>query len=57
MEVDDTSSEGPPQGDCEVDIIDAVGTSLGDGLIVEHVEDTCSLEVKFKTFCAAFRPW
>ena len=57
MEVDDTSSEGPPQGDCEVDIIDAVGTSLGDGLIVEHVEDTSSLEVKFKTFCAAFRPW
>lgn len=53
-EVDDTSSEGLPQGDCKVDI-DAEGTSLGGDLIVVHVED--SLEVKFKPFCAAFRPW
>ena len=54
MEVDDISSEGPPQGDCKVDI-DAEGTSLGEDSVVVHVED--SLEVKFKTFCAAVRPW
>lgn len=54
MEVDDTSSEGPPQGDCTADV-DAEGTPLGEDLVVVHVED--SLEVKFKTFCAALRPW
>lgn len=54
MEADDISSEGPPQEDCKFDV-DAEGTPLGEDLRVEHVED--SLEVKFKTFCTALRPW
>ena len=54
MEVDDTSSEGPPQGDCRPDA-DTEGTPLEKDLVLVHVED--SLEVKFKTFCAALRPW
>jgi len=54
MDVEDKSSEGPPQGHCKADV-DAEGTPLGEDLVVVHVED--SLEVKFKTFCAALRPW
>lgn len=53
MEVDDISTVGPPQGDCKVNVA-AEGTPPGGGLVVVHVED---LEVKFKTFCEAFRPW
>lgn len=54
MEVDDISSVGSPPGDCKVDVA-VEGTPPGGGLVVVHVED--SLEVKFKTFCEAFRPW
>ena len=54
MEVDDISSEDPPKGDCKADV-DAKGTPVGEDLVVVHVED--SLEAKFKTFCAALRPW
>ena len=52
VHVDDISSVGPPPGDCIVDDT-VVCLAPGEGLVVVDVDD--SLEVKFKTFCAALR--
>jgi len=52
---DVTSTEGTPQGDCKDGGNDTEGTPPGEGLLIVEVEDV--LEVKLKTFCAAFLPW